>query len=316
MMDYTMTNASGDVLLKNGIANLSGLKFNMLGGSFTVNGSYNAKDIKHPAYDMDLKIENLSIQQAANSFSMVKTYAPIAGLVNGNFSTDFKINGELNKNMMPNLSTVSGGGLLKIAQATLTQSKLVSGITSLTNLQNTDQVNLKDVLMSANISNGRLSVKPFEVKFGDYVTTVSGSSGLDQTLDYSLKMMVPAGQMGTQLQGFLNQTTGSSNPTDKIPVTIGIGGTFKDPKTKLMGAEQKAQVKEAVKQVVEQKSQEAIQQVIQGGKPEDVVNNLLKGNTTKLDSTKTSVQDTTKTKPADPVNQLLKLQNLLKKKKN
>jgi hypothetical protein len=170
--------------------------------------------------------------------------------------------------------------------------------------------------MSANISNGRLSVKPFEVKFGDYVTTVSGSSGLDQTLDYSLKMMVPAGQMGAQLQGFLNQTTGSTNPTDKIPVTISIGGTFKDPKSKLMGAEQKAQVKEAVKQVVEQKSQEAIQQVIQGGKPEDVVNNLLKGNTTKPDSTKTSVQDTTKTKPADPVNQLLKLQNLLKKKKN
>ncbi len=316
IMDYTMTNASGDVILKDGIANLSGLKFNMLGGAFAVNGSYNARDIKHPKYDLALNVESLSIQKAAHSFSMVRTYAPIAGLVNGNFSTDFKINGELNKNMMPNLATVNGGGLLKILEATLTQSKLVSGITSLTNLQNSDKVNLKDVLMSANISNGRLSVKPFDVKFGDYATTVSGSTGLDQTIDYSLKMMIPAGQMGAQLQGFLNQYSGSTNPTDKIPVTIAVGGTFKDPKSTLVAAEQKQQVKEAVTQVVEQKTEEAVQQVLQGNKPEDVLNNLLKGNTPKPDSAQTVLPDTTKAKPADPVNQVLKLQNLLKKKKN
>jgi hypothetical protein len=76
-----------------------------------------------------------------------------------------------------------------------------------------------------------------------------------------------------------------------------------------MAAEQKEQVKEAVKEVVQQKGQEAVQQVLKGDKPADVVNNLLKG-TTKPDSVKS---DSTK---AQPVNQLMKLQNLLKKKKN
>ncbi|MEJ0055147.1 MAG: hypothetical protein WDN75_05500 [Bacteroidota bacterium] len=71
---------AGDIILKDGIANLSGLKFNMLGGSFGMNGSYNAKDINHPKYDMDLKIESLSIQQAANSFSIIKTYARLRDL--------------------------------------------------------------------------------------------------------------------------------------------------------------------------------------------------------------------------------------------
>ncbi len=308
MMDYTMTQAAGDVTLKNGIASLSGLKFNMLGGAFGLNGSYNAIDVKHPKYDMSIRIENLSVQEAAHSFSMVRTYAPVAGLVNGNFSTDFKLTGELTQKMMPNLGTVTGAGLVKLAQASVTQSKLVSGISSLANLPNTSTVNLKDVLMSATISNGRLSVKPFDVKFGDISTTISGSSGLDQSLDYSMKMMVPAGQLGAQLQGLVGQYTGAK-PTDKIPVTIGVGGTFKDPKTQLMAAEQKEQVKEAVKEVVQQKGQEAVQQVLKGDKPADVVNNLLKG-TTKPDSVKT---DSTK---AEPVNQLMKLQNLLKKKKN
>ncbi len=34
MMDYNITNAAGDIILKDGVANLSGLRFNMLGRSF------------------------------------------------------------------------------------------------------------------------------------------------------------------------------------------------------------------------------------------------------------------------------------------
>ncbi len=307
MMDYTITQASGDVILRDGIANLNALKFGMLGGSFIVNGTYNAKNIQHPKYDLDLKIEKLSIQKAANSFSMVSTYAPIAGLVNGDFSTDFKLSGELTRQMTPNLATLNGAGLIKIAQAALMKSKMVSGLTSLTKLNNTDQVSLKDVLMSASISNGRFSVRPFEVKMGDYATTISGSTGLDLSIDYSLKMMVPAGQLGSQAQGFLNQYTGSTNPTDKIPVTIGVGGTVKDPKPRLIASEQKAQVKEAAKAVVTQKTQEAARQLLGGAKPEDVLKNL--GSTPKPDTAK---KDSTK---KEPVNQLLQLKNLLKKKK-
>lgn len=315
MMDYTITNASGDIIVKNGIANLNGLKFSMLGGKFQMTGTYNTRDIAHPKYDMDLKIEGLAIQQAASSFSVVKTYAPIAGLVNGDFSTDFKISGELLPTMMPNLATVNGAGLIKVAQAALTQSKLVSGITSLTKLEDSDNVTLRDVLMSASIDNGRLSVKPFDVQFGNYKTTVAGSTGLDGSIDYSLKMNVPAGKLGGQLQGFVNQYTGSSNSTSEIPVTIGVGGSYNDPKARLVMQEQKQQVKEAVTTVVQEKSKEVVSEALKGTDPKDIVNNLLKGNKPDSAQQTQAAKDTTK---AAPVEQLLqnKLNSLLKKKKN
>src|SRR5690606_37500149 len=119
LMDLTINDASDNNIVRDGVANLSGLRFNMLGGSFVVNGAYDTRDIKHPSYDFGLKINNMSIQQAANSFSVVKTFVPIAGLVSGNFSTDFKIKGELLQNMMPNMLTVDGSGLVNIAQAAL-----------------------------------------------------------------------------------------------------------------------------------------------------------------------------------------------------
>ncbi|NOS91306.1 MAG: hypothetical protein HOP30_05255 [Cyclobacteriaceae bacterium] len=307
MMDYTITNALGDVIVKDGVANLSGVNFNMLGGTFAVNGSYNTKDVNHPKYDMALKIENLAIQQAAASFSIIKTYAPIAGFVNGKFGTDFKINGELGQDMMPKMNTVSGSGLIKIAEAVLTKSNLVSGLTSLTKLNNTDNVSLKDVLMSASITDGRLSVKPFNVKVGNYATTISGSTGLDKSIDYTLKMTVPAGQLGSQLNSFLTPGA-AANSEVTLPITL--GGTMTSPKFALNTQEQKQQAKEAVTNVAKEKGKEALQDLTKNTPAKDIVNNIL-GGKSKSDTTKG--KDTTK---ADAVKDVLNKLQLFKKKKN
>jgi hypothetical protein len=313
MMDYTMTNAKGDIIVKDGVANMSGLSFTMLGGSFVVNGSYNTKDIKHPKYDLGLKIQDLSIAQAATSFSIIKTFAPVAGLVNGKFSTDFKLDGELLQNFSPNLKTVNGDGLVKIAQASLKDSKLVSGITSLTKLDNTDEVTLKDVLMSTSIKDGRLSVKPFDVKMGSYKTTVAGSTGIDGSIDYTLKMDVPAGKLGSQLNSFVSKYSGTkTDPNAPIPVTIGLGGTVTKPSPKLLAGEQKEQVKEAAKEALKQEATK---------KATDLLNDLTKSKTgtkkdtskVKADTTKTTQPKSTKEKAKqEAVN---KIQDLLKKKK-
>jgi uncharacterized protein involved in outer membrane biogenesis len=313
LMNYTMTNASGDVLVKDGVANLSGLKFNMLGGGFVVDGTYNTKDISHPKYDLGLKIENVSMKEASSASSLVSTYAPIAGMVNGNFSTDFKISGELLKDMMPNMATVNGGGLIKIAQAALKDSKLVSGITSLTKLSDANEVTMKDVLMSAAIKDGRLSVKPFDVKFGNYKTTITGSTGIDQSIDYTLKMDVPAGKLGTQLNGFLADKTGAkTDPNGNVPVTIGLGGSVTSPSPKLIMDEQKQQVKEAATAVAKEEGTKAIEKAVKGTEAEKIVGSILG----KSDTSKTK-SDTTQTQQQKQVEDAKSLiRGLLKKKKN
>lgn len=311
MMNFNITNATGDVIVKNGVANLSGLKFNMLGGTFGVSGTYDTKDLAHPKYDLGLKIENVSMKEASSASSLVSTYAPVAGLMNGNFSTDFKVTGELLQDMMPNLKTVNGSGLIKIAQAALKDSKLVSGITSLTKLDNTSEVTMKDVLMSAAIKDGKLSVKPFDVKFGDYKTTVAGSTSMDGSLDYTLKMDVPAGKLGTQFNSFVSNYTGGKNdPNANIPLSIGLGGKFDSPTPKLLMDDQKQQAKEAATTAVKEEGTKALTQAVKGTDAEKIVGGLLgKSDTTKTDSTKTTQQ-----KQTEQAKDLIK--GLLKKKKN
>lgn len=324
MMDYNMTNVTGNVIVKNGIANLDGLKFGMLGGTFVVDGTYNTQNLAHPKYDLALKIEKVSIKDAASASSLVQSYAPIAGLITGNFSTDFKINGELHQSMMPNLATVSGGGLVKIAQAALKDSKLISGITSLTSLKDANEVTMKDVLMSAQIKDGRFSVKPFDVKFGDYKTSISGSSGLDMSLDYQLKMDVPAGKLGAQYNSLIAKYTGGKNdPDNKIPLTIGLGGKYNNPVPKLLMGDQKEQVKEAITNAAKEEGTKAIEKAVKGTDAEKVVKDLLGGGK-KQDSTAAATDTTKAATPAttEEVQKQLedeakkKIQNFLKKKKN
>jgi hypothetical protein len=322
MMDFNITNATGDVILKNGIANLSGLRFSMLGGTFVVNGTYNTKDLNHPKYDMALKIENVSMKDASQASSLVRTYAPIAGLVNGKFSTDFKINGELKQDMTPNMTTVSGGGLIKIAQAALSNSKIISGVTSITKLQDTDQVTMKDVLMSAKLQEGKLSVQPFDVNFGSYKTTVAGATSLDGTLDYTMKMDVPAGKLGAEFNTLLAKYSGTKqDPNQKIPLTIGLGGKYDDPKPKLVMDEQKEQAKEAVVTAAKEEGQKALEKAVKGTEAEKVLKGIL-GDKSKTDTAASKTTDTTKTvTPTDQVQQKVedeakkKIQNLLNRKK-
>src|SRR5690606_18338728 len=119
-------------------------------------------------------------------------------------------------------------------------------------------------LLSASIDNGRLSVKPFDVAFGSYKTTVAGSTGMDGSIDYTLKMNVPAGKLGSQVQSFINQNTGSTNSTEEIPVTIGLSESFLSPKFKLIADEQKQQAQQAVTNVAKEESKKAIQNIAKG----------------------------------------------------
>jgi len=170
--------------------------------------------------------------------------------------------------------------------------------------------------MSASIKDGKLSVKPFDVKFGDYKTTVAGSTAVDGTIDYALKMDVPAGKLGSQFNSLVSSYTGgASNPNSTIPVNIGLGGTFLSPSPKLLMSEQKAQVKDAATAAVKQEAGQKAQDLVKGTGAEKLVGNLLGGN--KSDSTK---KDSTATKPVEEVKKkateegVKAIKNLLKKK--
>lgn len=316
-MDFNITDATGSIIVRDGVANLSNLKFNMLGGTFKVGGTYDTKDMAKPGYDLKLGIENLSISESFKAFSMVQKFAPLAKSMTGKVSSDFNISGLLQQDFMPKLETVSGGGVLKIVQAALTQeSKFVTSLTSVTKLDDAKEVTLKDVVMAATIENGRLNVKPFDFKFGNYPAKVEGSTGMDGSIDYKLKMDVPAGKLGSAASGLTSQLgLGNVNENTIIPLNLGMGGTALEPKIQLLGSDAKAQIKDAAvtkaKEEAKTAATDAVKELTDGKDAGSIVGSLLNSDSTKAnDSTKIEVKEAVEDKAKETI------QNLFKNRKN
>ncbi|MFY0651449.1 MAG: hypothetical protein JXQ96_05420 [Cyclobacteriaceae bacterium] len=238
--NLNIENLKGNIIIKDGAARMEGVDFEMLKGLFTMSGSYVTANVKNPEFDFNFGIKGLSIPASFEAFNTIQMMAPAARHMDGNFSTDFKIGGALGPDMMPLYDKLNGSGLVKIAEASLKGSKIASAVTSLTKLKSGggdgEQVSLKDVIMDAEIKEGRLYVKPFDVNLKGYKTTVAGSTGILGDMDYSLGMDVPAGAAGDALNSALSSLTGGKSVVgENIKLNLGLKGTYDDPKVSLLG---------------------------------------------------------------------------------
>jgi uncharacterized protein with WD repeat len=122
-----------------------------------------------------------------------------------------------------------------IQEAAVKDSKVINAVTSLSKLDNTNEVQIADVKVHAEIKDGRLSVEPFDVKVGKYKATIDGSTGLEGDIAYNLQMNVPTGSIGQAANQAISNLLGSNVNAvgNSVNLNFNIGGTYDDPKVKL-----------------------------------------------------------------------------------
>jgi hypothetical protein len=262
-----LKNFRGKLLVKDEAIHLDEVGFKTLGGLFTMDGMYDTKDEDHPKFDFDFSIKDLSIPESYNHFMTIRVLAPIAKIMEGNFSTNFKMNGELKNGFTPDLKTISGKGILNIVNATIrgSESKVIAGITQVSKLTNESMnAGLYNVLLESEIENGTVFTQPFNVKFGENNALFAGSSGLDGSIDYNIKLDVPPKVIQTA-GSLLSSFTGKElTVNDKdVKMNLKVEGKFTDPKISILGVEtgETGQVAEdELKAVVEAEKQKAIEE--------------------------------------------------------
>lgn len=259
---WQLDNFKGGVQVKDGVLKLQKLNFDMLGGNFETNVTYDSRDLSAPAFATDLKINQLSFAKAFEAFNTVQKMAPVAKNIEGLFNTSFNISGKLDKTMSPVLNLLNGGGLVNITQASLKDLQLVSGLNSLAKTNLSNSVNLGGTTIKAEVKDGRVYFQPFDIKAGNTAINLGGSQGVDGSLDYVMKSVVPAGAVGAAVNEALakvmgKQSSGSSN----INLAIKVGGTYDKPKYSLLSATPDGTGGQSVKASVQQRVNEVKKEV-------------------------------------------------------
>jgi hypothetical protein len=252
--NMTMSDMAGTIVVRDGAVRMDKLGFNSLGGRFLTSGTYDTKDVKNPTFDFNLNIADVAVSEAYKTFNTVQALMPLAKNIQGNFSTDFKIAGGLGQNMMPLYNTLTGGGIIKLLSAIVKDAPILSNLSSFTRLKDLETLQLKDVIMQAEVTDGRIHFKPFDIAAGPYKMNIAGSNGIDGTLDYKVKMDIPAGQLGNTVNTALASLTGKPVANaETIKLDLSIAGTYTQPKLGLAGSSTAGTIKETVTEAVKDK---------------------------------------------------------------
>src|SRR5690606_39153006 len=98
-------------------------------------------------------------------------------------------------------------------------------------------------------------VEPFEIGVAGFRMGVDGSSGIDQSLDYTLALAMPRGSLAEAaegvVQGLASRVGANLAGADSVRVGVQVGGTISDPSIDLGLGQTVASVREAAGQAAE-----------------------------------------------------------------
>jgi uncharacterized protein involved in outer membrane biogenesis len=235
--EHDMRNLNGKITIKNHEARLEKFSLEMLGGSVLTSGSYQTKPNEKPAFDFFFDIKNFDIKKTAESFVTVDKMIPLAKSSTGFFSTGLKLKANLAEDMTPVYNTLNGGGNLRTNNLKVGQFEALQRIDERFKLNKLKGENIDDIRVSFDIINGKMYLKPFDVKIDDVTAVVSGDFTIEtQEMDMVMETSIPTKTLGreaNQLLGSALQQAGNLglnlSSANAIPVSVTIKGTYENP---------------------------------------------------------------------------------------
>lgn len=276
--NLNLKNVSGKLIVKDEKVSLQNLKTSIFGGVITATGDVSTK-AAIPVFNMDLGLNTVDIQQAFTQLEMLKNIAPIAGVINGKLNSTIKLSGNLDaKEMTPDLKTLSGDLLGQLLSTTInaSNSEMLTALSSNVKFIDLKKLNLNDLKANLTFKDGKVNVKPFDLKYQDIKVNIGGSHGFDQSMNYNVKFNVPAKYLGSEVNNLLAKLTpAEASKLENIPVNAILTGNFKNPK---VSTDMKSAVTNLANQLVQQQKDKLVNQ---GTKAlENLINNNTKKDTT------------------------------------
>ena len=273
--NYNISNFSGRALLNNSILTLSNVSLKMLDGEATLAGFYNTQNPKKPLFDMHFGVKGFDFKKTFETFVTVREFAPITQFANALVSGNLRMSSELGKGLMPVLESVSGGGLLDIPKVDFIGLKVAESLAQSLNISKLSKLSLSKILLSFKVENGKVDVKPFTTKvFGNInLQLLKGQSGLNQSIDYRLRLSIPRKEFGDANQALnrlLDQAQKSSGIALKlseiVDVDVIIGGSLSNPEIKTNLSQTGKTLVEDVKQTLKDTASKVVQKGIDDAK--------------------------------------------------
>jgi hypothetical protein len=260
-------NVNGSMVVNEGVARLNGLNLDVLEGTVGLDGTVDTRG-EFTEADVQMDIRQINIPASYETFVTIERLAPVAQYCDGNANVTMDLRTLLDASFNPLYESIQANGHLftrnlKVENtASLTRLSEALGNEKLSNLE------LEKLDLYFTIRDGRVIVDPFDINFGQSTTRVSGSHGIDMTMDYLLDMKIAKSDLGAGANQLMNNLgalaagAGLSVPeSDYINVAANITGTFKDPRVRTDLSGNFKSTGKVVREAVEERVKEEVEKV-------------------------------------------------------
>jgi hypothetical protein len=183
------------------------------------------------------------------------------------------------------LKSISGDlfGQLLSTTVNSSNSTLLTSLDDKLGFVDLKKLNLNDLKATLTFKDGKVNVKPFEIKYQDIKATIGGTHSFDQLMNYNVKLDVPSKYLGTEINNLIGKLTpADAKKFETVPINAILTGNFNKPQIS-------TDVKQATNTLVTNLVKQQKDKLINGVK--DGVNNIISNATKpKTDSTKTDVK--------------------------
>ena len=210
----------GLLVIKDSKVDMQNLSLNTMGGSVVANGSYATPVGAQPRLDAGFALNNIAFADAYRDLDMVQQLAPIFAGLTGNFSGNMTVNTLLDDEMSPVLQSLNASGSLSTKDLSLGDVKFINMVAEIVKKPALKDTRVKDLAIDFTIKDGRVNTKPFALKMGDYVMNLSGSTGLDQSIDYRGTITLPASAGVVAKLGTVDMTIGGTFTSPKVGIDL------------------------------------------------------------------------------------------------
>ncbi len=250
---YTFYHLIGNSKIVDKTFNINQLTTNFLGGQVSFNGFYNTIDLTKPLTEMNITVQDIDIASAFK-IKTVKLLAPIAEYASGKFSSTFHLRTSLLKDFSPDVKNMTVQGVLDIFNCDLQGLK---AFTTLADKLNYDAykepINIKDLLLSFSIKDGKVEVSPFDLPIGETSFNLGGYSTLAKSLHFKGLLTIPKHlyvNNVNSLSGYIPKNQlGQMDSIDfkNLELAVEILGDFSNPKVNLAYKTMTQNIKDNVK---------------------------------------------------------------------
>ena len=265
--NIVMDNVKGMLKIKDKKLELTNLSMNLLKGEMVMNGVYSTVTPDKPDFDFGLNMKNIDIQEAYKTLEILSTYAPIAQKTSGSLSAKMNLKSNLDKEMSPVYETMTGGGEFSTSPIKVSGVNTLDKIADALKMDNLRSLDISKILVQFEFIDGKIMVKPFDMKVSNYTAKLGGWTAFDQTIDYVMNLNVPRKEFGSAANNVLDNLVSQANSKganfslgEIVSLDVLIGGTLTEPTIKTglkdAGKNLMEDMKEQVKQEVEKKVEE------------------------------------------------------------